>query len=197
MDDVWAALDALDATKLDEVAWADYPYKPSVHMKIAHTPDSLVLAYLVKEKHVRAKYRNTNDPVYRDSCVEFFVSFDGERYYNLEFNCLGTGLIGYGTEDKSGRRLLPKHTVEDIKTYSHIKAQNSNRGDTEWQLLLNIPFSVFDVHRIHSLAGMECMGNFYKCGDELPMPHFVSWNRIDSPVPNFHLPQYFGELFFQ
>jgi hypothetical protein len=38
------------------------------------------------------------------------------------------------------------------------------------------------------------MANFYKCGDETPEPHFLSWNPIDLPKPNFHVPQFFGQL---
>src|SRR3546814_9695772 len=61
-------------------------------------------------------------------------------------------------------------------------------------LLLHIPLAVFDAHVVGSLAGRRCTGNFYKCGDDLPEPHYVAWNPIDNPTPNFHLPQYFGEL---
>lgn len=25
-------------------------------------------------------------------------------------------------------------------------------------------------------------------------PHYIAWNAVDHPTPNFHLPQYFGEL---
>ena len=196
-DDIVVALAPLKTTKLREVPWTAFPYRPSVQFRIAHTIDSVLLLYEVKEKHIKAEYRNTNDPVYKDSCVEFFISFDGTNYYNLEFNCLGTGLIGYGPVHKAGRERLPNETIERIKTYSSIKAKESASGDTEWQLLLNIPIAVFGKHAADGLAGVRCTGNFYKCGDELPEPHFVAWNGIDHPTPNFHLPQYFGELIFQ
>jgi hypothetical protein len=191
-----AAMAPLDANAIAAVSWQAYPYRPSAQFKIAHTIDGLLLLYQVKEKHVKAEYRNTNDPVYKDSCVEFFLSFDGNNYYNLEFNCLGTALIGYGKANKADRRRLAKSTIEQLKSFSSIKAKTIDSGDTEWRLLLNIPFSVFDADTIDSLAGVHCTGNFYKCGDELPLPHFVSWNPIDHPTPNFHLPRFFGELLF-
>ncbi len=196
LEDMVAALASLQAVELTEVAWADYPYKPLVEVKIAYTMDSILLEFAVKEKHVKAEYRNTNDPVYKDSCVEFFLSFDGSKYYNLEFNCLGTGLIGYGDAVKDKRRPLPKSTVEKVRTYSTIHAKSREDGDTAWHLLLDIPFVIFYDHAIDTLVGTTCTGNFYKCGDELPDPHFVSWNRVDHPFPNFHLPQFFGELQF-
>ncbi|MGK6352963.1 carbohydrate-binding family 9-like protein [Parapedobacter sp. DT-150] len=190
------ALGTVHANELEEVPWPDFPYKPSVTFRIAHTVDSLLLEYRVREQHIKAEYRNTNDPVYKDSCVEFFLSFEGQRYYNLEFNCLGTGLIGFGDADIDTRRQLSNATVEKVKTYSSMEAVAQAGADAEWLLLLNIPFSVFDAHQIASLAGRRCTGNFYKCGDDLPVPHFVSWNGIDHPTPNFHLPQCFGELLF-
>ena len=195
-DELLEALAPLDAIDIAAVSWPSFPYRPSVQFKIAHTVDGVLLVYEVKEKHVKAEYRNTNDPVYKDSCVEFFLSFDGVNYYNLEFNCLGTALIGYGNAIKGERRRLPNATIEQVKSYSNIKAKAMGSNDTEWRLLLNIPFAVFDAHHISSLAGVRCTGNFYKCGDELPIPHFVSWNKIDHPTPNFHLPGFFGELLF-
>jgi len=197
VDELLAASDTLEANDLAEVSWPAFPYRPFVRFKVGHTADSLLLAYTVREAHVRAEYRNTNDPVYQDSCVEFFLSFDGVNYYNLEFNCLGVGLIGYGDADKQKRRRLPKETVELVRAWPSIKPKAPEAADTEWSLLLSIPFTVFDAHAIDSMAGMRCRGNFYKCGDNLPVPHFVSWNRIDYPEPNFHLPQFFGELWFE
>ena len=42
--------------------------------------------------------------------------------------------------------------------------------------------------------GMTLRANFYKCGDDTAQPHYIAWNAVDHPTPNFHLPQYFGEL---
>jgi hypothetical protein len=47
------------------------------------------------------------------------------------------------------------------------------------------------------LKGKTCRANFYKCGDDLPEPHFLSWNNIIADKPDFHLPQYFGTLTFE
>jgi len=182
---------------LDEVPWPAFPYKPHVRFKLAHTADCLLLSYQVQEKHAKAVYRNTNDPVYKDSCVEFFLSFDTQHYYNLEFNCAGVGLIGYGSSDKEARRRLSNDLIEKVKTVRSTFSNEDVTAETGWELLLNIPFIVFDAHAITSFAGARYTGNFYKCGDELPIPHFLSWNRIDQPIPNFHLPQFFGELVFQ
>lgn len=197
-EELLAAMAPLAATELREVPWGEaYPYRPLVHVKIAHATMGILLYYEVQEKHVEAVYKQTNDPVYKDSCVEFFLSVDGSNYYNLEFNCIGTALIGYGPARRSGRRRLPNETIEQVKAYSSISPEKLENGDTEWRLMLTIPYTVFEADAIKSLAGMRCRGNFYKCGDDLPEPHYVAWSPIDNPTPDFHLPQYFGELVFQ
>jgi len=191
------ALAAVSYVGVREVSWAAFPYRPSVCFRIAHTVDSIVLEFQVKEQHMNAVYRQVNDPVYKDSCVEFFLSFDGHHYYNLEFNCIGVGLIGYGGRNKNSRYNLAPTTVEQVRTHAVAMPAAVPGGDQEWRLLLNIPFTVFEQERIVSLSGMRCTGNFYKCGDDLPVPHFVSWTRIAAPEPDFHLPEFFGELLFE
>jgi hypothetical protein len=75
--------------------------------------------------------------------------------------------------------------------------ENKNPGDIHWELTVAIPVDVFTHHEVSSLEGRKCEGNFYKCGDELEEPHFVSWTHIESPQPDFHLPQFFGSLIFE
>ena len=48
-----------------------------------------------------------------------------------------------------------------------------------------------------SLKGKTLRANFYKCGDKLQQMHFLSWNPIDVPKPDFHRPDFFGEVTFQ
>ncbi|MBC7416687.1 MAG: hypothetical protein H7325_00845, partial [Pedobacter sp.] len=37
-----------------------------------------------------------------------------------------------------------------------------------------------------------------KCGDDLPKPHYLSWNPITNVAePNFHLPEFFANAIFQ
>jgi hypothetical protein len=47
------------------------------------------------------------------------------------------------------------------------------------------------------VKGKKMRGNFYKCGDELSVPHFVSWTKINTPNPSFHVPECFGGLEFE
>lgn len=70
-------------------------------------------------------------------------------------------------------------------------------GECTWEVALVIPYAVFFKHRITSLDGHTVKANFYKCGDELQTPHFLSWNPINIEKPDFHRPDFFGSLEFE
>ncbi|RYZ48127.1 MAG: hypothetical protein EOO14_22575, partial [Chitinophagaceae bacterium] len=70
-----------------------YPATPVVQFAIAYGENGIYLQYDVEEDFIRAENGRVNDPVYQDSCVEFFISLDGgDTYYNFEFNSIGTVL---------------------------------------------------------------------------------------------------------
>ncbi len=143
-----------------------------------------------------ARYKHINDPVYKDSCVEFFIAFGDEKgYYNFEFNSVGTALCGYG-EGKNNRQDLPVAIIATIDTLSTMEQQDNEAGLCNWELTLFFPISVFVHHSINDLTEQKCRVNFYKCGDELPEPHFLSWAPVKHPYPEFHLPEFFGSVVF-
>jgi len=181
---------------IDQVSWNSYPYQPLVFFKIAYSDEAILLKYEVEEKYLRINSFQSNDPVYEDSCVEFFISFQEGLYYNLEFNPLGIALVGYGGADKSTRERLPGTLIEKIKSFSNIQSTVEQEG-VKWNLSLYIPFEIFYKEEIQAIGGYKASANFYKCGDLLPEPHFVSWKRIEAPEPNFHLPEFFEEIEFE
>lgn len=188
--------DGLVKSPIDITPWPLYNYKPNVAFVIAHGDNCILLKYYVQEKDIRALYCRPNEPVYKDTCVEFFISFaDEKNYYNFEFNCIGTGRVGYGS-DRNHRNLLCEKVVKNIKKHSVITSNASCADDISWELTLLIPFEAFYFHTFTSLKNVACKVNFYKCGDDLPEPHFVSWKYIKAEKPDFHLSEYFGDLTF-
>lgn len=183
---------------IDCVNWSDYPYRPNVNFRIAYTDNAVLLNFKVKEKSVRARYREDNDSVWTDSCVEFFIipANDG-IYYNIECNCIGTLLIGAGTE-KTKRERATQDVTSNVQRWSSLGNQpfEERAEETDWEMSLIIPYTAFFKHRISSLERKTVKANFYKCGDELQTPHFLSWNPIGTGMPNFHLPEFFGALVF-
>lgn len=183
---------------INEAVWEDtYPNRPQVGFQVFYSSDALYIHFLVKEDFIKAQYVRPNEAVWEDSCVEFFVSFDDRQtYYNIEMNPFGTGLVGYGTSDKETRSRLSDARIQQINMYTEVK---SVEGKKEWKAILEIPYSTFEEQTALSagtLKGKTLHANFYKCGDGLPAPHFVTWNRIEFPTPNFHLPEFFGEVTF-
>jgi Carbohydrate-binding family 9 len=60
-----------------------------------------------------------------------------------------------------------------------------------------IPLTVFFKHKFETMTGVATRANFQKCGDSLPSPHYLVWNYIESENPDFHRPEFFGEVEFE
>ncbi len=164
---------------------------------ISHDEQHIYLKYFVQELNIKAVHEKFNDPVYEDSCVEFFVSFDKVSYYNLEFNCIGTILGAYG-KNRNSRQQLDIDLLRKIKVKPSLGTNKINIVDskTKWTLDAVIPISVFKFSNLTSLKHKTAYCNFYKCGDKQVVPHFLSWNPVLTDEPDFHRPEYFGELDF-
>ncbi|MDR1344469.1 MAG: hypothetical protein LBJ39_03860 [Tannerellaceae bacterium] len=176
--------------------WPEYSYMPIAVADIARSNSGLYIRFFVRGNSLKAAYADDNSPVHKDSCVEFFMKkTDEESYINFEFNCIGA----CNAARRTGRERATSFSKEDyslIRRYSNIerKAFPEKKGVYEWELVIAIPFGLMGLD-----AGdlpEKIMGNFYKCADETASPHYLSWNPIDTPEPDFHRPEYFGELYF-
>jgi hypothetical protein len=191
--DIASAMDDLPKHKIAKVPWKDFLYKPDCLFAIAHNNFNIYLKFYVIEDAVLARFTSPNSLVYKDSCVEFFIEFNNEPgYYNFEFNCIGTAYIGYGS-GKTERETAPIDIVKQIESNSLLY---SDDGRIKWELTLKIPIDTFYQHGNQTLlqGGAKC--NFYKCGDDMPVPHYICWNTIVSESPNFHLPEFFRSVNF-
>lgn len=176
----------------------NYEFSGEADFSIAYTQAGILLQFNVIEENVLSRFTKANDPVYKDSCVEFFIALNNEAaYYNFEFNCTGTCLAGYGTS-ATDRKLLSTEKINQIEVTSTFKSLTFKEQEmVNWQLTMLIPNEVFEFHKIDNFNGQEANVNFYKCGDDLPKPHYLCWNPIiNSEEPNFHLPAYFGKAVF-
>ncbi|HEY9196396.1 MAG TPA: carbohydrate-binding family 9-like protein, partial [Mucilaginibacter sp.] len=109
-------LDGQEKHAIGIAPWPAYPYKPDAHFAIAYGHDCFFLKYYVTEKAIKATYNQPNQPVHKDSCVEFFIAFGSDlNYYNLEFNCIGTCSIGFG-RGRENREFLPAALIRQIKS---------------------------------------------------------------------------------
>lgn len=199
--DVPALLDReqVEFHTVDSVNWKDnYPYCPKVEFRLATTGQGILLNFRVTEASVRAVAGHDNGPVWEDACVEFFSIPAGDGiYYNMECNCAGTLLIGAGA-GRANRQRAPQEVLDQVQRWSSLGRESfeERQGPCSWEVALMIPWSAFFLHHIQSLQGKTIRANFYKCGDKLQTPHFLSWNPIELPKPDFHCPAFFGTLHF-
>jgi len=178
----------------------DRDYRPEVCFAMAHDNKNIVLKFFVEEKYILAAAANDNEMVCRDSCVEFFV-IPGEglkNYYNFEFSCIGTCLLGSGPE-RQNRLAVDPAELEAIKRFSSLGNVPfaEKEGDFKWDLTVVIPISIFKEEALNSLSGKEFSANFYKCGDNLTKPHWISWNKQEIDHPDFHRPEFFEKIIFE
>ena len=65
-----------------------------------------------------------------------------------------------------------------------------------WTVEYSIPFSFIEEYfgKLDIRPGFRFKGNFYKCGDETKYTHYGCWNPIKVASPDFHRPEFFGDL---
>lgn len=181
------------------VNWTEYPYRPQVAVRLAYCEHMLFVEYAVRERTVRAVAEADNGPVWEDSCCELFLQLPGdEGYYNVECNCAGRLLVGYG-KGREERRHAPAKLLAEVDRCSTLGSAPfvEQPAPEEWLLSLALPASVFFEHEVKNWQNLVCRGNVYKCGDRLSEPHFLSWSPIASASPDFHRPESFGTFNFQ
>ncbi|AMR30500.1 hypothetical protein A0256_03210 [Mucilaginibacter sp. PAMC 26640] len=194
VEHISARLDTYERRQIQYAPWSAGAKQPQASFVLTHNANGIYLKYYVTEHTLKAEYNKFNDPVFEDSCVEFFIAFDDDpNYYNLEFNCMGNSRVQYG-QHKTGRTFIP---VNLLKTIAHqTLIRNTTIGNVHWELTLCIPKTIFKFHPALSFENSRARVNFFKCGDGLPEPHYLCWSNIEAPEPEFHLSQFFKEINF-
>ncbi len=186
-----------------------------VAVEVVHTGTALIMRWTVNEPFVRAVNTEYDSPVWQDSCVECFLwsSNHPDVYFNFEMNPIGAVLVQVGSNKSdavvSQRKSLPAHLITQhlrihtsFPTGKPFQETATSSADKPWTLTAIIPFKLFaSASGWHSHAeldepGFTVRGNFYKCGDGLTTPHYVSLFPIVTDRPNFHRPDSFQPLVF-
>ena len=174
-----------------------FSYKPITYFFIARSSDAVFLKFSVIGTMLKAVYSEDHSPVHEDSCVEFFCMPEGaEKYTNFEFNCIGT----CSASSRKGRNeeVVPfsNEQMQSIERYASMgkKPFKEMEGMFEWDLTVKIPLKLMNIDPDN--LPEKIRGNFYKCADDTDSVHFASWAPIHTENPDFHQPEYFGELYF-
>jgi hypothetical protein len=200
LDDISEKLDRLNEKHaIDEINWGDFKYRPDVKFAIGYTDNEILLKYYITEDYFKAEKTETNQMVCEDSCVEFFVSPDDDGiYYNMEFNGIGTCLLGSGTGRADNAKADPVITSNIRRqAFPGRETVSERQGGFSWTITIAIATTVFFRHKVKELKGRTFRANFYKCGDKLSFPHYLTWNPVLTSKPDFHQPAFFGILKFQ
>lgn len=173
----------------EEIAevWEDYypsPYKTSFRM--VHCENGITLKLSTTEWPLRVECTSRNLEVCEDSCMEFFLTPNttDKDYLNIEINAIGISLVGIG-EGRAGRKKLNiAGTGFKIETLIH--------PEEGWELMYFIPFSFLEKYFTSHDQTMRA--NFYKIGNSTAHRHFSTWTKLDIEMPDFHRPEFFGEI---
>lgn len=195
-DEVIKSLDEHGARQtIDTLNWKEeFPYKPLTAISIAHSGTHIYIDFIVRCNYLRAVNYENNSHVHQDSCVEFFVAPKGlVPYYNFEFNCIGTVHAAKRTDRHNGTLLSDEQLDKIIRVPScGTRPFEELEGMFSWNLLVEIPLELIGIK--YEGKPIEMRGNFYKCADLATTPHFLSWAPIDTPAPDFHRPEFFGNI---
>ena len=208
--EIGAAMDeaGVEYNWIDVAQWPERNngYKPEVRFRIAYSQQMLFIEYYVKEANIKALYSEDKESKpFKDSCCEFFFSPEcNNNYYNMELNCIGKGTFAFRRGGRKGPKIAyGEEIMKRIFRYSTlgeapIETSVKENGELfEWKLTVAIPLECFTETPMNELKGKTMRANFYKCGDDMPKPHFLTWNRIELDKPDFHTPDFFGALHFE
>lgn len=182
---------------VNEVNWPDeFPYHPVCNFSVARSETHFAVLYHVRGLDLRAAAMDDNGHVWEDSCCEFFVADPSDgTYCNFEMNCIGTLLNAKGA-GRSGRVQRPQESLDRVRRFSTLpRREYSSDGEIfSWSAGMLIPFDLMGIDAADIPSSVRA--NFYKCGDNTAHTHFLSWNPVGCPSPDFHRPEFFGELLF-
>ena len=191
-----------DKAEIEYYPWDKNGYMPKTEARAVFTEKGFHLLLISHENEILASRKNMNDPVCRDSCMEFFFNPDPEnnnKYFNFEFNPLGTLYLGVG-KSRLEHMKIADTAPEMFRIRPSIFTNSAENFSSQiWSIQFFIPFGFIEKYfgKLKFGSGMNMTGNFYKCAEDTKHPHFGCWNKITSDVPDFHRPECFGNLILE
>lgn len=168
-------------------------YAPVSYAKVCFVPGEGFVAKLwCEEADPMVRYENRNDPVWQDSCLEWFCNFKPQYpavgYLNFEVNANGAILSERGT----GK--FDRHFLSDLGIdYPEV---TPFRTDSLWGYTLFVPLCV--IEQAYGEASFKkgdlLRGSFFKCGFGGDRTHYICYNKVGGNIPHFHQPFFFDDM---
>ena len=188
--------------RIDRYPWYEGGRKQSTAVRILSSSSKLYVQFRCRDRHIFSRETRLNGDVYLDSCVELFAMpqpGEGAGYFNLEINCCGCMHLGWGP-GRDGRRLATPEIASQIRIATSVAGPTKDESpdDRAWWVAVALPYRA-----LSDLADMKVpprrrgvwRANLYRCGGRTDDQYAV-WNAIDWPHPDYHRPEFFGELRF-
>ena len=186
------SIDECQCVMVQNNTW-NYEYSPKMTAQMTYNANEGIIVRLTCfEKEPFTRYTKPYDPVYTDSCMECFFNLcpkTSKDYINLETNSNGAFIFSFGP----GRGDVRTHIVPKFGLSPNVKIKKDSES---W--IADIIISNEVLHAVYGdfeiTSGHRFIANFYKCGQDGENPHFLTWNKIETPKPDFHRPEFFGEI---
>lgn len=180
--------------RLTNFHWeSDPPYRPNTYFKMGVVGSDLVAKLQCYEENPRAVFENRDDPIYRDSCLEFFVApiEDREEYINVEMNSKGAFLCEFG-KGKFDRVFVSSLTENSpiVEAFNGEDMQGFFWGVTV-KLTKEFLSELYNIPK-EKVGFSTVKANFYKCGDDCEIQHYLAFSPVTTLPPGFHNPDCFA-----
>lgn len=178
--------------RLTSYHWeSEPPYRPMTFFKVGVVSGNLVAVLKCYEENPRTLCVNRDDPVYTDSCLEFFVApVDGrDEYINIEMNSKGVYLSEFG-KGKYDRVLISTLTDKSplIEPFN-----GKDINGTFWGVKVTLTKEfICELYNVVDFNYTKIKANFYKCGDNCETPHYLAFSPVTTLPPGFHNPECFA-----
>ncbi len=198
-----AVAQAFETVAPEKVAYCnwpeEFPYTPEMTFRMFHTGSHFFIRYEVAENYTAALVTEDGGEVWTDSCAECFIALDENSYYNIEATCIGRILFNNRKSRNENLIIGPKEALDSIIRMPSLGTEpfEERIGDNHWTLTLVVPATALFRHNLSDWSGLKVRMNVYKCGDNLSKPHFLSWQPVSVPAPDFHRPEFFTEVEFE
>ena len=185
--------DKTNALSIDCYPWIDsFPYRCEAGARLGMNESGLLALMYAKEEPIIAKETRYGGDVYLDSCMELFLMpfpEESDKYLNIEINPLGIAHVGCG-EGRGGRQ-VHREPVEGMEIHAWHTHQL-------WTLSFRVPNSLLQVHFGKPFKSSGLMrANLYKCSGPALHEHYGCWNSVGTAKPDFHRPEYFGDMLIE
>ncbi len=193
----------VDSVSIDNYMGTKPKFIPKTYAKVQYSDSNIYVIFKVYDKYVSCIKTEHNSPVYEDACVEFFFSPNVAKpleYFNIEVNSGGICLARYNTVAKTDYTWFEIADIEQIEIAHSLPALITKEitDSVIWTLETRIPLAILSKYATITSPenGVVWKGNFFKTADKTSNPHYITWAKIAKSYPDFHVPEYFGNLVF-